>query len=257
MQTYLKTAVGIAAAFTVAEASAASFIVGPAALNAQVGPRTTPVYEEGFEDFALGTVDGQFGWVSTFPPNTNIDVFPSEGLQNLSMITDGSGVADLVFSPVFGDLGLGDSVTMSVDFATTGGSSFEIITQSTTQQLVNTRVLIDPNGGIAALEDDSGSAVFTDTGATAAPGYNTLEIEVERATGIFTLDLNGAEIFSGLGFATLLDQIVFLSANDGATAGDFFDIDDISVSQTIPVPGAAPLFAAGLLALARRRRKAA
>ncbi|MEM9839871.1 MAG: VPLPA-CTERM sorting domain-containing protein [Pseudomonadota bacterium] len=271
MKNLLTAVAGAALTFAAVDASAATLSANAFAVEAPglttetranpaalIEERFSSVYSEGFEGFPLGEIDGIGGWSSTFSPNHAVDVFASEGAQALSIFHDGSGFEDLLFSPEFGDTGAGDFVSMYLEFAFTGGTSFVIATQSPFQGLVNTQILINADFSIDALVDDGmGGAEFVSTGASAsADGFNSLELEVARADGSFTIDLNGVEIFSGLGFATLLEQIVFVSPNDGVPA--FADIDNISVSNSsrvVPIPAAAPLFAAGMALAAIRRRK--
>lgn len=221
------------------------------------------LYSEGFENFTPGVIDGQFGWTSA-NDGMFADVFaPATGVGHATVSGTGSGGFETNgASPGFVDGGSGDIITTAMNVKLDGSdTTFFITPVSFGQGFINTRVQINADGSVEVLDIDpnTNTGVFVDAGLTIVNDYVNLAIAVERATGLATISFDGVDVLTVQGLATLTDAILFESFNEGATTS-FLDIDDIEVftsggAAPVPVPAAAPLFAAGMAIAALRRRK--
>ncbi|MEP5611475.1 MAG: choice-of-anchor J domain-containing protein [Cyclobacteriaceae bacterium] len=191
------------------------------------GLMTTEQYASGFEGFLLGDINGQDGWVGQFV-NWVIDTSnPSEGSQHIRSLSDGFGQT-LAFSPAV-PIGSEDFSSMSARINIQGaGVTWELIPQSNTAALVNTRLRFNPDGSIDALVSDGlGGGVFQALSVTTPAGYFKVDIEVNRATSEYTISFDDEEVFSALGFAGDIEQLVLLSAME--IAGPTFDMDELQI----------------------------
>ncbi len=153
---------------------------------------------------------------------------PASGALHFRGLADGLGLS-LAFSPEVA-IGSEDKSTVSVQNvdATGTGVTWQFIPQSPSAGFLNTRIQISPDRSVQALVNDgAGGASFVETGATAPAGYFDLTIEVDRASSEFVLYFNGAEVFTGLGFAGDIEQFVVLSLME--EAGPTLDIDDLQI----------------------------
>ena len=192
-----------------------------------VGLLTTEQYATGFEGFLLGDINGQDGWVGQFV-NWVIDTAnPTEGSQHMRSVSDGLGQT-LAFSPQVpaGSEAI-SSVSARINIQGTG-VTWELIPQSNTDEFVNTRLRFNPDGSIDALVSDGlGGGDFQPLGISTPSGYFKVDIEVDRATLDFKIFFDDEEVFSGLGFAGDIEQLVLLSAME--VAGPTFDMDELQI----------------------------
>ncbi len=186
------------------------------------------LYTTGFEEFSPGDINGQQGWAGQYGNWTIEEANPSEGLLHFTGLSDGFGLS-LAFSPT---VAIGSesisSATMMVNLDDAMGASWQIIPQSTTAQLVNTRFQITTTGTLQALVQDSlGVASYVDIAAAIPEGYFEFKIEVVRATSVFTIYFDNMPVFSGQGFAGDIEQIAILSNME--VAGPVFDLDNFAI----------------------------
>ncbi|HEY9046200.1 MAG TPA: S8 family serine peptidase [Ohtaekwangia sp.] len=187
----------------------------------------TPLYVTGFEEFAPGDIDGQEGWEGQWGNWTIESINPFEDAQHFRGLSDGLGQS-LAFSPL---VAIGSDPISSTAFKlniTGSDVTWQVIPQSPTAQLVNTRFQIAPDGSLSALTQDSvGNVDYTPIPGTLPSGYFELRIDVERATSIFTIYVDGTPIFTGQGFAGDIEQVVLFSLME--EAGSTFDIDNLAI----------------------------
>lgn len=191
------------------------------------------LYATGFEEFAPGDIDGQEGWAGQFANWTIEGENPFNGAQHFRGLSDGFGLS-LAFSP---EVSIGtdeiSSTTMQINLDEAIGATWQIITQSTTAQLVNTRFQLSLDGSLQALVSDSlGNAAFENINAAIPSGYFELRIDVVRATSRFTIFFNGEEVFSGQGFAGDIEEVVVLSQME--VSGPVFDMDNFAILDGPP-----------------------
>ena len=194
----------------------------------------TSLYATDFEAFTPGDVVGQLGWDSQFANNWVIaSDNPVDGSQHLRGISDGLGDTRQGFI-----LALSPSITpldepfmvMSADVNLTGsGVTWEVITQSNSEEQVNTRLRFNPDGTIDALINPGG---FVPVNATIPPGYFNVKIIVDKDDASFRIFFDDELIFSGQGFARNIEQAVFLSEME--IAGPTFDIDNLEITDGDP-----------------------
>ncbi|MEO7990302.1 MAG: S8 family serine peptidase [Chryseolinea sp.] len=184
------------------------------------------LYSTGFEEFAPGDIDGQENWEGQFS-NWTIESFnPSAGLQHFSGLADGLGQS-LAFSPLV-PVGGDDVSTISMKLDLDLGVTWQIIPQSPTASLVNTRFQISPDGSLSALVQDSvGSVFYQAIPGTLPSGYFDFRLEIKASTLEFTVYINDAPIFTGNGFAGDIEQVVIFSLMEDA--GQYLDIDNFSI----------------------------
>lgn len=190
-------------------------------------------YSTTFEEFQEGDISGQHGWSAQFGNWTVESDNPFSGARHFRGLADGLGQS-LAFSP---EVTIGSepisSTTMMINADNAIGSTWHIIPQSVTAELVNTRFAIAPDGSLSALVTDSlGNAFFANVPATLPSGYFEFKIAVERATSIFTLYFNGSAVFTGQGFAGDIEQVVVFSLMENA--GPVLDIEDLSIFDGEP-----------------------
>jgi hypothetical protein len=122
---------------------------------------------------------------------------------------------------------------MMVNLDDAATTTWQIIPQSNSEALVNTRFEFTASGGLRTLvSDGAGGGFYQDITATVPSGYFELRIDVERATSVFTVYFNGSEIFTGQGFAGNIEQVVVLSPME--SAGPVFDVDDLAIIDGSP-----------------------
>jgi subtilisin family serine protease len=184
-------------------------------------------YATDFETFLQGDITGQEGWFGQFGNWTVEGINPSSGGQHFRGLSDGLGQS-VAFSP---EVAIGSEAKSTVSMKAnipSDGTTWQIIPQSPSAGFLNTRIQFSPDQTVQALVSDGmGGAAFVSTGATTPSGYFDLTIEVDRATAEFRLLFNGEEVFTGLGFAGDIEQLVILSLME--TAGPVLDIDDLQI----------------------------
>jgi hypothetical protein len=188
---------------------------------------STELYVTGFEEFATGDIDGQEGWEAQWGNWTVETENPFEDAQHLRGLADGLGQS-LGFSPVV-PVGTDPISSTAMRMNLQGsGVTWQIIPQSPTAELVNTRFQIAPDGSLSALvQDSTGGGVYAPIAYTLPSGYFELRIDVERATSVFRIYIDGAEIFEGQGFAGDIEQVVTFSLME--EAGATMDIDNLAI----------------------------
>jgi len=194
---------------------------------------STELYVTGFEEFAPGDINGQEGWEGQWG-NWTVEGFnPFEGAQHFKGLSDGLGLS-LAFSP---GVAIGtdpvSSTTMKLNLDNAKGATWQVIPQSSTAELVNTRVEFAADGTLSALVQDSLGNVFYEPIPVVLPsGYFDFRIDVDRATAWFTLYVDNVPVFSGQGFAGDIEQVVMLSLME--TFGPTFDLDNIVILDGPP-----------------------
>ncbi len=194
----------------------------------------TSLYATDFEDFTLGDIDDQLGWGSQFANNWVISSDnPAGGTQHIRGVSDGLGGTRqgniLALSPSITPLDA-PFMVMSVDVNLTGsGVTWEIITQSNTEAQVNTRLRFNPDGTIDALVNPGG---FVPVNAVIPSGYFNVKIIVDKDDATFTIYFDDEIIFSGQGFASTIEQAVFLSLME--EEGPTFDADNLEITDGDP-----------------------
>ena len=216
----------------------------------------------GYEGFAVGPVDGQFGYTIFGGGDTNavsIDTAnPAGGNQHLRVANDAQaspGTLRGAFTPTAADVA-DPIITMSVDVSigATGGADYDVVPQAPTQGFLSARVKFNFLGNIFILDDTGGGLSFIDTGIAWTVGsYENLTIEMDRSAGTLDYYYGGSHIYSsvsGIFAGTAFEQVVLLS--DNFNAGEVGDFDNLTVS--IPAPASLALLGLGGLAATRRRR---
>ncbi|QCK14479.1 Ig-like domain-containing protein [Mangrovivirga cuniculi] len=207
--------------------------------NAIVGPYTsqnrlvTTLYATGFESFTQGDINGQNGWLSQYADNWIISSEnPKDSTLHFRGVSDGLGGTRpgniLAISPTITPLAE-PFMTASADINIQGsGVTWEFIPQSPTEGSVVTRIRFNPDGTIDALTESN----FTRLNATVPDGYFNLKIVVDKDDSSFSLFIDGELIFTGQGFASIIEQVIFLSAME--TTGSTFDVDNLEVTDGDP-----------------------
>ncbi len=184
------------------------------------------LYATGFEDFTVGDLNGQGGW-STQPANffTITDANAFEGGLHTRGTTDGSATTALAFSPLITPGNEPFMVATAQVNLQGSGSSFEIIPQSPAAGSVITRVRFNGDGTVDILDGNTGG--FTPINVTVPTGYFEVRIVVDKDDFATQVYFDDALVFSGLGFAGIIEQVVLLS--DNVAAGSTFDVDNVEV----------------------------
>jgi subtilisin family serine protease len=183
-------------------------------------------YIEGFELFEIGDINGQLGWIGRWGNWTVEAENPAGGQKHFRGLADGLGVS-LAISPRVA-VGTEAFSTATVKVNITGEDTWQIIPQSPSEAFVNTRIQFTPDRKVQALvSDGAGGGSFAEVNATVPNGYFDLTIEVEKATKNFSIYFNDEKVFTGLGFASNIEQIVVYGLMD--TAGPTIDLDDLEV----------------------------
>ena len=190
----------------------------------------TSLYATDFEDFNLGELDEQMGWVSQFENNYVISN-ANAASGSLHIRAESDGLADtrnsstLALSPTVTP---GDEVFMvaTADLAITGtGTTWEFIPQSPTLGSVVTRVRFNPDRTIDILDSSINNFVRIDR--MTPDGYFNIKISVDKDDASFNVFFDEELIYSGLGFANELEQIVLLSPME--ETGSTFDADNLEI----------------------------
>ncbi len=203
---------------------------------------STPVYATNFENLSLGPINGQDTWFS--PASWDVsNLSPAGGTQHLRSESDGSQGLSFAFSPYVG-IGSEAQSSFSVMVRPTPGASWEIAPQSPTAGFLVTSVVVDPGGNLFILDANQGAFLFV---TTLPDFYVEVGVTADRATGAFTLFLDGFPAYSGQGFAGDIEEVVFVGYNDAVGSvlnADNFRILDgelpPSLIRTFPNDGIVP-----------------
>ncbi|MTI22476.1 choice-of-anchor D domain-containing protein [Fulvivirga sp. RKSG066] len=191
-----------------------------------------PVYGTDFESFAPGDIDGQDGWFAQYGNWTIESDTPESGLQHFRGLSDGLGQS-VAITP---NVGIGSEATssFSTDVKVDGtGVTWQMIPQSTTAELVVTRLQVNPDGSVDALIDDgAGNPVFDQVSPALPTGYFKLMLEVDRTTAVFNIYVDGTMVYTGQGFAGDIEEIVILSLMEAS--GPTMDLDDMNIWDGLP-----------------------
>ncbi|NJC25361.1 Ig-like domain-containing protein [Neolewinella antarctica] len=195
----------------------------------------TSLYATDFEDFNLGDLSGQMGWVSQDVDNYVISGDnASDGSRHIRAVSDGLGstrdFTTLALSP---SVTPGDEPFMvaSADIAITGtGVTWEFVPQSNTSETIVTIVRFNPDGSIVV--GDASSGTFVQLNETIPTGYFNIKLILDRATSNFNLFIDGELVYSGLAFASEIEQLVFASPMNNT--GSTLDIDNVEIIDGVP-----------------------
>ncbi|TRX59371.1 hypothetical protein FNH22_09390 [Fulvivirga sp. M361] len=196
-------------------------------LDNTVGRMSTEQYGTGFEDFLEGDINGQQGWVGQFANWVIETTNPAQGSQQLRSLSDGLGQT-LAFSPSV-PIGTDPVSSLSVMLSLQGtGTTWEIIPQSPSEELVNTRLRFTATGGIEVLISDGlDGSLFVPIPVAIPDGYFKVDIEIVRATREMTISFDDEEVFSGPAITGNIEELVLLSPME--IAGSILDIDDVQI----------------------------
>ncbi len=189
------------------------------------------LYAADFEDFDIGDLNGQMGWFSRDLGNYVItDENPTSGSLHLRSRSDGLGGSALALSPVT-ETGTEPLMIASADISISGsGVTWEFIPQSIAVGTVITRVRFNPDQTIDVLE--LGASDFVRIEQTTPDGYFNLQVVVDQDESTFDLVFDGEVVFSGIAFATRIDQIALLSPME--VTGSTLDIDNLEIIDGDP-----------------------
>ncbi|MBK6265961.1 choice-of-anchor D domain-containing protein [Marivirga sp. S37H4] len=193
----------------------------------------TSLYATDFEDFPLGDINDQQGWISQYDDNWIIsDANPEEGDQHFRGVSDGLGGTRpgniLALSPTITPLDE-PFMTMTASVNIEGsGVTWEVIPQSPTEGSVVTRVRFNPDGTVDVLADPD----FVRIDATTPEGYFDLKIAVDKDDATFSVYFDEELVFTGQGYASIIEQAVFLSAME--EEGSTFDVDNLEITDGDP-----------------------
>ncbi|MCX2742738.1 choice-of-anchor D domain-containing protein [Mangrovivirga sp. M17] len=207
-----------------------SAIIGEHTTQSKV---VTSLYATGFESFSTGDINGQNGWLSQYAGNWTIsNENPKDSSLHFRGVSDGLGGTRtgniLAISPTITPLAE-PFMTASADINIQGsGVTWEFIPQSPTEGSVVTRIRFNPDGTIDALTESN----FTRLDAMVPEGYFNLKLVVDKDDSSFSVFIDGELIFSGQGFASIIEQVIFLSAME--TTGSTFDVDNLEVTDGDP-----------------------
>jgi len=188
----------------------------------------TSLYTTDFEDFSIGDINEQNGWVSQFEDNWIIsDSNPDDGSLHFRGVSDGLGAdrpaSVLAISPTVVP---GDEPFMVYSSRVNiegEGVTWEIIPQSPAAGSVVTRLRFNGDGTIDALVDPD----FVSMDAEIPEGYFDLRIVVDKEDFTFSVYFDDEMVFSGQGFAGEIEQVVVLSAMEAT--GSTIDIDNFEI----------------------------
>lgn len=202
------------------------------AKSAKMNMITTSLYATDFEEFALGELDGQLGWVSQFPGNFTISTANSlTGTQHFRSESDGLGgtrpAAVLAFSPVVAQGSQAFSVASASLSIEGTGTTWEVIPQSPTEESVITRIRFNADRSISILSSDTGDFVDIDT--PTPDGYFNLRVSVDGENSVFRVFFDGVEVFSATGFAPKIEQFVVLTGME--EVGSTFDMENVEITD--------------------------
>src|SRR5690606_21524929 len=159
----------------------------------------TSLYATDFEEFSVGDLHSQLGWLSQYENNWIIsDANPADGSLHFRGVSDGLGSTRtgniIAISPTIAPLDE-PFMVLSADVNIQGsGVTWEIIPQAPSEESVMTRLRFNPDRTIDVL---SGSD-FIPVNATIPEGYFHLEIVVDKDDSTFAIYFDNVLVFSGV-----------------------------------------------------------
>jgi len=225
----------------------------PAAQDARWAPPSGAAlsrYETGFEDFDLGSIADQHGWVGINGRFTIETTNPDAGARHFRGTS--SGLAwSFARSPFIDGAAPLTLARARVRIGTTTPAAIWEFTPGIANQGGITTVRFNADRSIdVRVASPIPEGVFVPTGASAPVGYFTMEVQVTRATGAFEVLLNGASIATGQGLLVGgVEAVIIYSDMEDGTAGHTFDMDEFVVDGDVasaadPAAGAASVSAA-------------
>ncbi|MCM5662799.1 Ig-like domain-containing protein [Galbibacter mesophilus] len=193
----------------------------------------TSLYATDFEEFTPGNLNGQLGWASQYADNWIISTENSfEGNQHFRGVSDGLGGTRpgsiLALSPSISPADEPFMVLSAQINIQGSGTTWEVIPQSPTAGSVVTRLRFNADGTIDVLTDPN----FVQIEASIPSGYFELRIIVDKDDATFSIYFDDELVFSGQGFAPIIEQAVFLSAME--ETGSTFDVDNLEITDGDP-----------------------
>jgi len=210
-------------------------------------------YQTTFEGFQLRGANGQEGWVELRNQSREMKIEDfwkvdtlqaASGRQHLHTTSVGeeydfySGLTSTVVSPFIGTGSLPMAST-SLNMKIVGaGSTINIIPLAAAGSRVIevTFVQFRPDGTIGVYNVQNNHRVYTPLPVKAPSGYFALGVEVERATGVFSVYINNERVYTGQGPVGDINAIGFQYFNE--TKGTEVFIDDLVIQdgavQTLP-----------------------
>ncbi len=198
-----------------------------ASRTAAVTPSSVGLYSTDFESLSIGDINGQDGWFGQWGNWTVEAENPSNGAQHLRGLADGFGTS-VAISPTV-PIGTDATSTVSMKINLQGSNaSWQVAPQSPTAGLIVTKIGFETDGSIIALVSDGVGGGFFETIASTTPtGYFDLTISASRDSATFDVYINDAKVFSGLGFAGDIEELVVIGFME--EAGPTLDIDDLQI----------------------------
>ncbi|MEP2773391.1 MAG: S8 family serine peptidase [Fulvivirga sp.] len=189
------------------------------------------VYSTGFENFSIGNINGQQGWVGQFG-NWRVENFdPKTGNNHFQGLSDGLGQS-VAYTPAL-DLTTEAVTTASMDVYLEEGASWWISTESSSA--INGRIIFDPDGNVVVVSDDGAGGAQLDTLLFNVPDdYFNLGLEVDKTTEKFKIYINSVEVFEANAFSTDLEFLVVLSLME--VSGPVFNLDNVNIYEGRYVP---------------------
>lgn len=181
-------------------------------------------YATDFESFNLGALNEQAGWSA----NSSWTVEQGDAVSGEQRVHYNPPFKDypFIFSPrVSAGTESKSSMKVNVRVGAATHTGWQIVPSSPSTGFVITRILIDFQHGLSALVNDGNGMYHVEPIPVTLPeGYNEIGLELTRATSEFSIYLNGAKIFTGVGFASWIEQLVFYAGNDGT-----MDLDNVQI----------------------------
>ncbi|MBL7856471.1 MAG: S8 family serine peptidase [Cyclobacteriaceae bacterium] len=149
--------------------------------------------------------------------------------------SDGGGIPSAGFSPRVkqGSENI-SSLSMTVNFIYSTGTTWQIIPQSLTNHQVATRLQVNPDRSLQVLvQDSTGMESFTRIDVPLPNGYFELRMEVARGSSLFTLFFDGKRVFTGKGFSDQIDQLALVSLNEKSGAAIFINQFNLSGTSSL------------------------
>ena len=192
----------------------------------------TGLYYTGFEDFSLGNIDNQKGWLINSGNAGDFTIEssnPSEGSKHISYYADGSNTRSVLYSP---KIQLGDDditvvrMKLDVDLGVTWG--IDLISGSGTEPSTATTFGVSPEGNLFAYVRDGGNAILQMIpGTLPDTGYFDFRIKVKASTQEFIIYVNNKAIFTGQARTGKFRSVDFYTYNE--QSGPRLVIDEFSI----------------------------